>query len=283
MYKNIREAYERFKEAGVEEPLAETMHLLDLLAGGSIRKLDRTVLENGDACLEIIRKRSQGTMPMEYLMGKAVFMGNEFHCTQDTLIPTEDTDLLVQVAASHAQRLGRPGAPCTIIEIGTGCGNVAVSLALQLDDARILASDISSEAVAVARRNVDKFGVGGKVTLFCGDMFAPFEDLGCRGAVDLVVCNPPYIPTTSLAKLAAEIVDHEPLVALDGGPYGINAYKRLVGQAGQFLSPGGMLLMEIGERQEKLVERLFNNNGGYEQVVHFRKHDKIRVMGARRN
>jgi release factor glutamine methyltransferase len=230
-----------------------------------------------------MKKRSQGTMPMEYILGKAVFMGYEFLCTPDTLIPTEDTDLLVQVAAGHARKLNKADKPCTIIEIGTGCGNIAISLALQVKNARILASDISPEAVAVAQQNVEKHHVKEKVSLFCGDMFSPFQNLGYHGAIDMVVCNPPYIPTTSLAKLSADIVDHEPLVALDGGPYGIDAYRRLIAGAREFLSPSGMLLFEIGERQEKFVERLFKKNGGYQGVVHFKKHDKIRVMGAQKN
>jgi len=283
MYKNIHEAYDRFKESGVQDPFEETMHLLDLLSAGTMRRLNHSVLESKDACLEIIKKRSQGNMPMEYILGKAVFMGNEFLCTQDTLIPTEDTDLLVQVAAGNANKLNMADKPCTIIEIGTGCGNIAISLALQLENVRIFASDISPNAVAVAQQNVDKYQVKEKVSLFCGDMFSPFQELGYQGAIDMVICNPPYIPTTSLAKLSAEIVDYEPRVALDGGAYGIDAFKKLIANARDFLSPAGMLLFEIGERQEKFVERLFGKNGGYQGVVHFKKHGKIRVMGAQKN
>lgn len=282
MYKNICEVYDRFKGSGVRDPFAETMHLLDLLSAGKVRKVDRALLENRDACAAVVTGRSSGNSPMEYILGKAAFMGNEFVCTSDTLIPTEDTDLLVLVAADYVQRKSKAGTTCAVIEIGTGCGNIAVSLALQVENARILASDISPDAIAVAQRNVDKFQVGEKVSLFCGDMFAPFRDPRYQGAIDMVICNPPYIPTTSLCKLSAEIVDHEPLIALDGGPYGIDAYKNLIAGAREFLSPDGMLLFEIGERQEKFVERLFARNGGYRGMVTFKKHDKIRVMGAER-
>ncbi|HEY5997785.1 MAG TPA: peptide chain release factor N(5)-glutamine methyltransferase [bacterium] len=282
MYDHLCEIYARFKAAGVAEPFREAVHLLDLLGDGSLRRIDATAADGMSECLAAIEQRGKGTVPLEYLVGRAVFMGNVFHCTPDTLIPTEDTDLLVRVVSEHARGATAPGRRPTIIEIGTGSGNIAITLALGLEGARILASDISAGAVEVARRNVAKHGVQDRVSLFCGDMFAPFADLDCRGAVDVVVSNPPYIPTSSLARLSSEIVDHEPLVALDGGPYGIDIYRKLIAGAREFLSPQGVLVFEIGERQEKLVERLLKKTGGYGDIACHERQGSVRVMSARK-
>jgi release factor glutamine methyltransferase len=144
-----------------------------------------------------------------------------------------------------------------------------------------LASDISAEAIALAQTNVDKFALPDRVSLFCGDLFAPVQNLGYEGKVSIVICNPPYIPTGSLDKLAPEIIDHEPVVALDAGQYGINIYRRLVTDALLFLKPGGTLTFEIGAGQEKIAMRLLQKTGGYERITPVvDKNGVIRVITA---
>jgi release factor glutamine methyltransferase len=110
------------------------------------------------------------------------------------------------------------------------------------DRTKILACDISPEAVMIAKRNVDNFFLKGRVSIFCGDLFAPFRELGCEEGIDLVVCNPPYIPTGSLCKLSKEILDHEPKIALDGGPFGIDFHRRLITDSFSMLKPKGGLI-----------------------------------------
>jgi len=219
-------------------------------------------------------------VPPPYILGRALFMGNTFYCTKDTLIPRPETSLLVQTVCEYLERKKKQGADSqTVIEIGTGCGNIAVSLAMRCDEeVRILASDISGAAVEVARRNVQRYQVDGKVSLFCGDLYEPFRDH--REAADIVICNPPYIPTTSLKKLARQITDHEPVVALDGGPYGLNIFRRLISEAPTFLKKEGMLVFEIGEGQEKLVERLLTKNGAYKDIAFFKYEGKVRAVAA---
>ena len=218
--------------------------------------------------------------PPPYLLGRALFMGNTFYCTKDTLIPRHETSLLVQTACEYLDRKKKQGADAqTVIEIGTGCGNIAVSLAMRCDEeVRILASDISEAALEVARRNVQRYQVDGKVSLFCGDLYEPFRDH--REAADMVICNPPYIPTTSLKKLDRQIIDHEPVVALDGGPYGLNIFRRLISGAPTFLKKEGMLVFEIGDGQEKLIERLLSRNNAYKEIGFFRYEGQVRVVGA---
>lgn len=219
-------------------------------------------------------------VPPQYILGRALFMGNTFYCTSDTLIPRPETVVLVQTAYSYLEEKKRNGSHAqTVIEIGTGCGNIAVALAMLCgEDVRILASDISASAVEVARRNVQKYQADGKVLLFCGDLYEPFREH--QGAVDMVLCNPPYIPTTSLKKMAREIIDHEPVVALDGGPYGLGIFRRLLSGAPTFLKRGGALVFEIGEGQEKLIERLLSGNGAFENISFFEYEGKVRVVSA---
>lgn len=219
-------------------------------------------------------------VPPQYILGRALFMGNVFYCTSDTLIPRPETGVLVQTAYCYLEEKEKNGSSAqTVIEIGTGCGNIAVSLAMLCgEDVRILASDISAAAVEVARRNVQKYEVDGKVSLFCGDLYEPFREH--KGAVDMVLCNPPYIPTTSLKKMAREIIDHEPVVALDGGPYGLGIFKRLMSGAPAFLKKGGALMFEIGEGQEKLIERLLAGNGAFEDISFYEYEGKVRVVSA---
>jgi len=231
------------------------------------------------AVAKILEQLERG-VPPQYILGRALFMGNAFYCTSDTLIPRPETSLLVKTAYEYLERNKSNGSRGqTVIEIGTGCGNIAVSLAMRCDEGvRILASDISPAAVEVARRNVQKYQVDGSVSLFCGDLYEPFREH--QGAADMVICNPPYIPTSSLKKLARQIIDHEPVLALDGGPYGLGIFRRLLSGAPAFLKKGGVLAFEIGEGQEKLIERLLSGSGAFENIRFFEYEGKVRVISA---
>jgi len=202
---------------------------------------------------------------LEYVLGRAQFMGRTFHCSPATLIPRAETGELVEATIEVIRQEQQTKQALTLVEIGIGCGNIAVSLALATEHVKILASDVSSAAVEVARRNVAEFGLQERIKLFSGDLFEPFEGEGLANNLDIVVCNPPYIPTASLNKLASEIIDFEPRLALDGGPYGIDFFLRLISEAPKVLKPGGTLLFEIGERQENLVQYLFEK-GAFEEI-----------------
>jgi release factor glutamine methyltransferase len=260
MFDFIYQLHSAFTEAGLEDPLKETLHLCDILSNGALRKLNG---RSGHAfdLEQLIQQRQQG-VPLEYILECTVFMGRPFSCTPATLIPRAETELLVQTVLDRADA----EAPLTIIDMGTGSGNIAVSLALALPQSQLLALDISPEAVALAQAHVDQYQLQDRVTLFCGDLFEPLANQGIQDQVDIVVCNPPYIPSGSLGKMSSEIVEHEPLVALDAGPYGINIFRRLVQDALLYLRPGGLLAFEIGVGQERLVKRLLQKSGGYDNV-----------------
>jgi release factor glutamine methyltransferase len=280
MFKDFIESYETFEKSGFDNPLVETLRLFDLLSGGAIRttKLS-TAADLGINISTAIEKRKE-SMPWEYILGKAHFMGNLFECTPDTLIPTDETRTLVNAALQSILEKEAVEKNLLLVELGTGCGNIAASLAMHTKHIRILASDISPKAIAVAQRNIDAYNLADRVSLFCGDLFSPFQGEEYNGKVDFIVCNPPYIPTASLSKLSPEIIDHEPRVALDGGPYGINIFKRLIADSLIVLKPRGVLFFEIGERQEKLAARLLEKNGGYGDICYFEDEGIIRALSA---
>jgi len=284
MFDAFLQSYEILEQQGIENPLLETLQLFDLLSSGALSRVDLSVLERENIDLiQLAQKRKKG-MPLMYVVGKAAFMGLTFFCSPDALIPRLETELLVKTALNFINEKQIDGnGELTIIDMGTGCGGIAVSLAVNTEDVKVLATDISPEAVELAQKNVDKFDMQDRVQLFSGDLFAPFENLGYESNIDIVVCNPPYIPTDSLPKLDLEIIDFEPRVALDAGAYGMGFFRRLINEANTILKPGGILVFEIGKGQEKLVTRLLNRHKGYENIQYFRDQEQaIRVISATR-
>ena len=284
MYTDLIAIYDKLKKTGVEDPLAELLYLVDILSRRAVRQTDLSGLtQNGMTYGGAAQKRKEG-VPWEYIIGEAPFFGRMFYCSPDTLIPREETELLTRVALDLIKAKQAAGKKLTLIDMGTGCGNIAVSLALGCRKAHVLASDLSPETVAVARKNVERHQVKNRVTLFHGDLFSPLGETAYQEKIDMVVCNPPYIPTGSLQKLAPEIIGHEPREAFDAGAFGINIFSRLIKGALLFLKPGGILVFEIGAGQEKLVTRLFDKSGGYSHLAYHPDHlDQIRVISAEKN
>ncbi len=283
MYDSFFTAYQAFRKAKVEDPLLETLHLMDLLSNGAIRGLDCLYLERADVDLSHIVRERQGGKPLEYTLGRSTFMGLSLHSSPAALIPRCETELLADTVLDEILRREDACLPVTLIDVGTGSGNIAVSLAAYSRYARVLATDISEEAIDLATRNVSKFGLEERITLFCGDLLQPLQGLGYEGRIDAVVCNPPYIPTLSLSRLDPAITEHEPVVALDAGAYGVDFFRRLVGDALPFLKPGGLLAFEIGIGQERIARRFVESGTGYDNVRSIADADgKVRVICANR-
>ncbi len=216
---------------------------------------------------ELIERRLKGE-PTAYIIGHREFYGLDFQVDPDVLIPRPESELLVEKALRLAQN--RPGI--TIAEIGTGCGAIAISLALNLPRARIYATDISAPALKVARTNCQQHRVTNRVRLLRGDLLEPLPE-----PVDLIVANLPYVKASQLP--AHPTGDFEPRLALNGGTDGLKKIQRLCRQLNDKLRPGGYLLLEIGQGQEKdvttLLSRLFPSArievapdlGGIDRVV----------------
>lgn len=277
MYQNIIQTYQFFKEGGSEHPLGETLKLIDLISGGKIAQESKRLSLDLAALLE---KRKEG-MPLEYCVGRAIFMQRPFRVSPDTLIPRADTELLVQVLISQIRKEKELGKDLTVIDLGTGCGNIAISFALEMCLARVIATDISSRAIEVAKKNAEQHGVADRITFLCGDLFLPFEDMGLENKVDAIAFNPPYLSTKKIKTLSSEIVNYEPIIALDGGAYGIKFFTAVIREALNLLAGAGVLAFEIGAGQDRLVTALFQRNEGYKDIrQHSNDRGEVRVITA---
>ena len=196
-----------------------------------------------DAYRELLRCRAAGT-PVAYLTGTREFWSVPLAVTPDVLIPRPETELLVERVLA-----GRVDGEPRILDLGTGSGALAIALARELPAARVVAVDVSPAAVTVATANAARAGVAERVTVVVGSWTSPLD---AAARFDVIVSNPPYVPTAVLAGLASE-VRAEPALALDGGEDGLAAYRILVPQAAARLAPGGRLLLEVGEGQAEAV------------------------------
>src|SRR5262245_12093243 len=224
---------------------------------------------------DLIRRRIEGC-PVAYLVGKKEFFGLEFRVGPAVLIPRPDSEHLVTEALAVAENMGSPH----ILDVGTGSGNLAVALARHLAAAGITATDKSSEALAVARGNAERHGVANRISFIEGDVFGSFAQ-GQR--FDIIVSNPPYIPTGEIKDLPAGVRDFEPHAALDGGPDGFLIFQLLVDGARDRLTEGGYFLVEIGAPQETAARARIERCGDFELAPTIKDYSgHPRVLRARR-
>lgn len=205
--------------------------------------------------LELIARRAQRE-PVAYLIGHKGFYGLDFVVTPDTLIPRPETELLVETALAGAAAVIGAQAESSVysmVDVGTGSGCIAVTLAKMAPAAKVTAIDLSERALAVARLNAERHKVVDRIEFLQGDLLAPLQE-----PVDLIASNPPYIDPAELAApfTTPEVNRYEPRLALAGGEAGLAIVRRLVAQASRFLKPGGMLLVEIGATQGNVVKKL---------------------------
>jgi release factor glutamine methyltransferase len=205
---------------------------------------------------ELVRQRIEGC-PVAYLVGRKEFFSLEFEVNRDVLIPRPDTECVVV----EGLRLAKPLAEPDVLDIGTGSGAIAVTVAKQHKGARMTATDVSPAALAVARRNAERHRLAERIRFLEGDVFGPIP-AGER--FDFVLSNPPYIAHGDMENLPVGVRQYEPRLALDGGPGGYAVFERLVAQAPQFLKPGGYLIVEIGAPQEGPARQRLEAHGGYE-------------------
>lgn len=205
--------------------------------------------EQAAAFQRLVERRAR-LEPVAYIVGHREFYGLDFLVDQRVLVPRPETELLVEIAVQRVvERQTHPtGQRVSIVDVGTGSGAIAVALAVHLPEACIYATDISADALAVAQTNVRRHAVDTRVTLRRGDLLEPLPE-----RVDLIVSNPPY---TILEQIAVDVRQHEPHLALDGGPDGLQVYQRLFAQAPHYLRPAGEIIVEIGATQSTAVSEL---------------------------
>jgi release factor glutamine methyltransferase len=193
--------------------------------------------------------------PLAYLTGEREFWSLPLAVQAGVLIPRPDTEWVVETALRYARSSLHHRRRCRILDIGTGSGNIAIAVATELAAAEVVAIDISSQALAVAHTNARSRGVADRVTYIRGDLLGPLNPR--RARFDLLLSNPPYIPTEELSTLPQTVRCYEPREALDGGPDGLLFYRRLVAEGPRYLSADGVAIVEVGYNQAGDVSRLF--------------------------
>jgi len=188
--------------------------------------------------------------PVQYVLHEAWFAGLKLYVDENVLVPRPETEELVEWIVSD---LTIHNSQFTILDIGTGSGCIAIALAVKCPNTRVVALDASAEALAVAKVNAARHVVSERLELRCGHAFAP---LPAEARFQLIVSNPPYIPSAEIASLQPEVRDFDPHTALDGGADGLDFYRLLAAQAGAFLRPGGRIMLEFGDGQAEFVRRI---------------------------
>lgn len=205
---------------------------------------------------DLVRRRAEGA-PVAYLVGRKEFYSLRFDVSPAVLIPRPETEYVVIGFLEAVKGVESP----TAVDVGTGSGCLAVACTRHCPAARFAAIDLSPEALEVASRNAARHEVADRIEFLQGDLLEPVAG---RPAFDVVVSNPPYIPSADVDVLDPGVRDYEPRLALDGGPDGLRIVARLVEQAAPLLKPGGKLLLEIGVDQDEAVRGLIASHGDYE-------------------
>ena len=234
------------------------------------RKLDKS-----ETCVisKTLKRRARGE-PLDYILGSSEFMGLEFKINKDVLIPRPETEILVEAVLKNASCPAGHMSRCSILEIGTGSGCIAVSLAKILPHAQITATDISEAGLRVAKENARLHAVSHKINFIRCDLFP------VRGAYKLIVSNPPYIPTADIKKLQPEI-QYEPRLALDGGKDGLEFHRRIIKQAPAYLEKEGLLILEIGFDQHERVLKILEQSQDFKLKEAIKDYNNIsRVIVA---
>jgi release factor glutamine methyltransferase len=224
-------------------------HALGLDHAGLISAAAQMLSAADAAQIETLARRRLAGEPVARITGMREFWGLPFIVTPDVLVPRPETETVVETALALTGP-DRTAAP-RILDIATGSGAILLALLSELPNARGIGTDIDRQALLVARRNADQLGLAERAVFVVSNYGSAVD-----GPFDLVVSNPPYIATWQIATLQREVRDHDPHLALDGGPDGLSAYQAIVADAIRLLAPGGHLVLEIGQGQESDVSRL---------------------------
>ncbi len=253
------------KEAGIEAPELETEFLLTYLLDIKRHELflnpDRLLTEEQSELFRSHIARRRTKEPSQYITGMTEFMGLPIKVNASTLIPRPETELIVEEVLKISEQESHhavPYRPC-ILDLCTGSGCIAVAIAVQLPGSRIIATDISQEALVVAKENAESNNVSKRIELLRGDLFTALGKKRPPEGFDFILSNPPYIVTDELTGLQNEVVEHEPVTALNGGTDGLDFIRRIITEAPCYLKPGGRLIMEIGYDQSDSVTALLKS------------------------
>jgi release factor glutamine methyltransferase len=218
------------------------------------------VLTNEEICKYngMIEKRLYG-VPVQYIIGRQEFMGLDFYVEEGVLIPRPDTEILIEKVLDSIDK----ESICSIVDIGTGSGAITITLAKYIRNSHVYSIDISKKALDIARRNAEEHDMLPKISFLNGSLFDPLSNMGIEGRIDVLVSNPPYIPTDDIENLQIEVSKFEPRIALDGGKDGLDFYKEIINRAPKYLRQGGFMALEVGHDQARRVMELMEEKNRY--------------------
>jgi len=250
-----------FERHGVDAPrlCAERLlaHVLGCQRIDLYTRFERPVpVEALDRFRGLVRRRASRE-PIQHLVGETEFWSLPLRCDGRAFVPRPETELLVDATLEMAQ--GRENS--VIADVGTGTGCLAIAVAVEVKDARVVASDVAADALELAAENLEAHELAARVTLLQGDLAAPFLDRGMAGAFDVVLCNPPYVPEPEIVRLQPEVRDYDPRIALAGGADGLEVIRRLLEEIPPLLQPDGCLIFELGEGQAGAAREMMARSG----------------------
>ena len=285
---------EYYTEKGIDAPRlsAELLlsHVLTMERIELYTQFDKLVDKDQLDILHDLVERAGRHEPVAYLVGKTEFYSLQLEVCPDCMIPRPETELLVERAIEFLRTRTGPQFVC---DLCTGCGCIAVAIAKNYPDAKIVATDICDAALNIAAKNIEKYKLKDRITLLCGDLFEPIvpqldvekpvrHSLG-DGGFDLIVCNPPYVSASEFEKLDKSVKDYEPRLALLAGVDGLDVYRRIIDKADQFLKSDAALMLEIGFTQGPAIKKLLEQTGTFAEIKIERDfNDNDRVVTALR-
>jgi len=250
----------RFASAAIDSPELDARLLMGAVLGldltGLIKAANEPLTPDQSARLENLARRRLAGEPVARIVGLKEFWGLPLKLSAETLVPRPDTETLVELALQMLRANPAPNRPFRIADLGTGSGAILLALLSELPDACGFGTDISAAALQTAQANAAALGLAGRATFIACDYAA-----GLVGRFDLIVSNPPYIRSADIAGLAAEVRNHDPHLALDGGADGLDAYRVLILQAARLLAGCGALVVEAGQGQSGPIEGLMTAAG----------------------
>lgn len=249
-------AADRLKAAGIDQPRREGRLLLAHALGldpAAVMGHPEYPVPDRDGFLALVEQRARG-VPMAHILGRREFWSLDFRVTPDTLDPRPDSETLVEAALAALAR--RRGDALSVLDLGTGTGCLLLAVLSELPHAEGTGVDLSQAAAAVARENARRLGLDARSRFVVGDWAAALQ-----GRFDLILSNPPYIPKGEIVALQREVAQFEPRLALDGGPDGLNAYRRLATELRHLLQPDGVAVLEVGAGQWRPVAGMMQDAG----------------------
>ena len=269
----IRQAGKQLSQRGIETSALDARLLLQAASSMGhediVAEPDLILPADVTARFWSLVERRCAFEPIARILGTREFFGRNFRVTPAVLDPRADTETLIEAALALARGKG----PVRILDLGTGSGAIAVTLLAELPGAIAVATDLSVAALEVAKGNAGVLGVADRASFMQANWFD-----GVDGQFDLIVSNPPYIALGDIAGLAADVRDFDPVRALDGGPDGLEAYRRIASGAGDHLGPEGHVVLEIGAGQEARVNGLFEARGFASESRHFDLAGHVRCL-----